>query len=272
MVNAFRRYAELLAPLAPVAQNNYPGICSVMAINKEAVTSLLPSLIDILQLLPGNYPLQIARDVNVKWLPVCQLFNAQMHMIETEKADVQGSVFTYTLTFDLNNDNYRSRGAIIQAFDRREWILKVTERSGAIRLLGGPARGADFSAQLNTGSVFNGANLLACGFKWQTGERAFYVGTSIQLIATHPLHAPGNSNYAVNIQDGSGVNSINMQYSTDGGATWIDIAGGTATNQPDGDVFIDDIPNPISATVLVRVLIIVNGVNYISDTTSYTWP
>lgn len=163
-------FVETKAPLSP-AGGNIPGICEVFAVPKEGITAMY----DLNQILiTGDYPMDGSTLVISELYAICANYGVSMQLAETEKDTVQGKVFTYKLTFDINNDDYATRGKIIQAYDRREWILVISERSGPSRVLGSLARGADFSAQLNTGSVMKGENMFACGFTWQSGERSFY--------------------------------------------------------------------------------------------------
>ena len=167
-------YTELLTDIQHLTPQNKPGINNVRVLPKELVTYIRP-LQDILNSTdPEAYPLA---DIAPGWpfptipwitytgdlINISKDFACQFTLVESEKSTVNLKTYQYKLLFDLPNDDYTTRGAIIQAFSRREWIVIVTENSGAVRLLGSMDRGADFTSQLATGSAIKGpANKYTC--------------------------------------------------------------------------------------------------------------
>lgn len=163
---------ESLYHLNPI---NDPGVCTLQAISKDKAS--LPTFTDVMKdtnvdglILGGSIGIAIGFD----WLNISEDFNHQIIFAEKENPSPHGKIFTYQILFDIPNDAQATRGKIIRAYDNREWILKVTEQSGAIRIIGNNERGADFSAELNSGSVLKGPSRNVCGFTWQSHYRAFY--------------------------------------------------------------------------------------------------
>lgn len=184
-------YSEQLSDLNHTTPIVKPGLVSVQAIPKDSVTYIrgLPDILS--QTNSEAYPLQdytsgtpfyipnnyIAFASGATWLNISKDFAVQMEMVETKKANVQLDTYQYKILFDLPNDDYATRGKLIQTFQRREWILIVKEITGASRLIGSLSRGADFSSQLATGDALKGAaNKFTCAFTWETSpDPAFYI-------------------------------------------------------------------------------------------------
>lgn len=171
---------ETPASLSHLNPLNEPGICTLKAVphDKCVLRTFAEQMKDTNTgadgVLTGLY---IGFPIGTDWLDVSKDFNHQLIFIEKETQTQQGKVFTYQLLFDLPNDDVTTRGKIIRAYDNRQWILKVELQSGSIRIVGSNERGADFSAELNTGSLLKGANRTACGFTWQSFYRAFYAAS-----------------------------------------------------------------------------------------------
>ena len=181
-------YTEFLQDITHNTPQNKPGVTAVRAVPKDSI-AYMRSFAEILSITePWAYPLDsyVARPFNIQWitlvagaswLNISKDFACQLELVEKELPDVQLKKYEYQLLFDLPNDDYDTRGKIIQAFSRREWVLIVQLNSGAIRLIGSLARGADFSSSLQSGNAIKGpANKYTCGFTWATApEPAFYI-------------------------------------------------------------------------------------------------
>jgi hypothetical protein len=163
--------------LAPSATANMPGICTVKAVSTEHCT--VKSFADILKdTSTNNYPLTglyIGIVNGFDWLDVNLYKNIKTDFDEGEEQTPQGKLFTYTVSIQLANDDYETRGKIINAYDNRQWILEVKLRSGSKRLLGTNERGCDFKAELNSGTARKQGNFYQCGFQWKSHIRAHYV-------------------------------------------------------------------------------------------------
>ena len=92
---------------------------------------------------------------------------------------------------------------------------------------------------------------------------------SIQLGAP-ASDGNGGYNYPLSISNGSGTNSVTLQYSTDGGKTWNNF--GSAINVPDGSIPLDS-PNPtgVSGSTIIQAVLNVGGVNWSSNEQTVTF-
>lgn len=160
-------------------QRNKPGLCHCILVEKEGVASM-PNLTTLLtsSVTDEEYDFlieEITLKEGYQWKELSSDQNITLEFDEQEKKSVQQKAFTYQLSVRIPNDDFNTRGKLIRAYDNREFIMIVTERTGAIRVLGSMERGCDFSAQLKTGTLGKGPNQFTCGFTWEVGmQRAFY--------------------------------------------------------------------------------------------------
>jgi len=171
------------APLASIIHyynTNKPGICSVIGVPVDDVLQMP----DIKKLMRSNITVNEAdffvQEISLKtgkvWYDISKDVNYKMRLAEKDVKTDQGKQFEYTLEFEIPNDKFDSRLKIFRAYDNREWILIVKERSGIWRVLGSKQKACEFKSELNTGAVGNGVlNQYACGFVWQSSHRAYAV-------------------------------------------------------------------------------------------------
>lgn len=156
---------------------NQRGICAVLGTPRENISTIPNEKTLIANNTNEDYDF-LTTDISLvagSFLEISKGININIELTEEEQRSPQGKSFLYTVAFIIPNDNFALRGALLRAYDNREWVLIVKERTGAWRVLGSAERGADFSASLKTGSIQTGANQYAMGFTWQSNHRAFYV-------------------------------------------------------------------------------------------------
>lgn len=156
---------------------NKRGLCAVIGVPKEGVESM-PDVKSIMRLASGEtncdfFFEEIVLKDGFSWLDMSQLFNVNMEMEETEDKSTQGSVFNYEVALSVPNDDF-SRGKVFRAYQNREFILVVKERTDAWRVIGSLERGARFTRELKTGTVRKDSNKYTCAFTWQVGEQPAY--------------------------------------------------------------------------------------------------
>ncbi len=158
----------------------FPICCSVIAVPKEGVSSM-PTIKSLMRS-PGYEPdvdffvEAIVLKTGYSWLDITNDLQHDTELEETEDLSGQGKAFTYALPFRIPNDEFATRGKIIRAYDNREFIVVLKQRSGVYRVLGSLDRGCFFRAQLKTGKTRGPVNAYQCGFEWEcAGLRAFYV-------------------------------------------------------------------------------------------------
>ena len=170
-------FQQTVADLMHEMELNYPGVCTVLVVEKEGVASM-PSVNSLLQnyLAPDEvdfFTEEIILKAGYSWKQVSNDFSFPTEFDEEEKVTVQGKHFTYKTAIKIPNDNF-TRGKINRAYDGKEFIQLVKEETGIWRIVGTLERGCVYSAQLSTGSIKKGPNKFDCGFTWESGERALY--------------------------------------------------------------------------------------------------
>lgn len=168
---------ESLTHLPHLPEVNKPGICYVWAIDTINADGV-PRLIDLMASSDlGAYPIPVTEDLidsESSWMKVNDLFPFSFEMVETEEITPNGKLFRYQLSYLLNHDEWESRGAVIQSFENREWVLLIKLMNGTYRIMGSKSRGCDFQAGLSTGKASNGKSAYTCDFSWKSIHRLFY--------------------------------------------------------------------------------------------------
>jgi len=157
---------------------NNRGLCACIAVPVEGVEDMpteLSLMADAASETNSDFP---SSDIDLaagfSWLDVSKDVNVNLEMNEEDARSVHGKLFSYSVSLSLPNDDFASRGKILRAYDNRQWVLIVKQRTGEWRVLGSKQRGCDFVAALKTGSVGNGSNTHIGSFVWQSPHRAFY--------------------------------------------------------------------------------------------------
>lgn len=169
-----------LTELLHTSGYNKPGVCAVLGVPKEWVTSM-PNTLSLLQTTAAPtgcdfYIEEIVLATGKTWLDLSKHTRVNIDFTDEEAKTLQGSSFTYNIPLTIPHDDFDTRAQIFRAYQNREWILIVKQRTGAWRVIGSLQRGAVFTTSLNSGTIKTGASLNTTGFTWQCGEqRAYYV-------------------------------------------------------------------------------------------------
>lgn len=177
-------YTTSLSSLMHSYDVNKPGLCAALAVPKQWIVSM-PNLHTVM-LQPENenefdfFVEQIVLQPGKEWLDLNSDFKINMELIETEKADPNGKIFSYELLCPNPNDLFATRGIQFRSFDETEFVIIAKQRTGAWRLIGSKERGARFYTELRSGTVTKGPSINRSGFAWQVGgTRAYYVSSFV---------------------------------------------------------------------------------------------
>lgn len=157
---------------------NYRGLCACVAVPVDQVEDM-PTILSLMSDAASESNSDFASSeitlaAGGAWLDVSKDVNVNLEQTEEDTRGPHGKIFTYQVTLSLPNDDFATRGKILRAYDNRQWLLIVKQRTGEWRVLGSKERGCDFSAALKTGTVGSGANGYMGSFNWQSPYRAFY--------------------------------------------------------------------------------------------------
>jgi hypothetical protein len=157
---------------------NKRGICAAIAVPLEAIASM-PTQTSLMKatVSPSDSDLllaQITLNAGFEWLDLSKPANQRLSFQEKPDITSQGPAYTSILSMKLPNDTYEA-AKVKRAYENRQWIIIVKEKTGAWRLMGSQQRGADFTTDFNSGEMGSGSNEDEVQFKWQSLHPCFYV-------------------------------------------------------------------------------------------------
>lgn len=166
-----------IADLMHEMELNYPGVCTMLVVEKKGVQSM-PNLLSLMSSHiaadEGDFYIEeIILKAGYSWKKISTDFSFDVSFEEEEKVTMQGKHFTCKTALKIPNDSF-SRGKIQRAYDGVEFIQLIKESTGAWRVVGTMERGCVYYSKLSTGTRIKGPNKHECGFVWESGERCFY--------------------------------------------------------------------------------------------------
>ncbi len=155
---------------------NKPGICKLYALLRKDVTFFPDEVIQLQSMAPDANRIFVESILfaNDGWLSISNDMNVSISIEEKVTTSVHGQVTEYQVLLDIPNDDYHTRGKIIDAYSGREFLLLVRLGNGTYRVVGDNNKGAEFQSALNSSTKLKPANITRCGFILSTATKALY--------------------------------------------------------------------------------------------------